>query len=702
MTKIASISSMLTSPNNYDVSFATVAESLRHLPSSESLRKCRQLHALILTYFFSPSSSLLFLFNNLLSTYSKCGSLQDAHKLFETMPERNIVSYNCIISAYSKFSSHVTSCMHLFRDMAAVGITPNAFTFSALAHVLHNHRAGSAIHGRVIVLGFYDNAFVKTSLLRMYLGCLCLESAERVFDEMAERDEIAWNSMLFGRLTGCEIEHALQLYRGMVREGLDSTPCTLTMLLTVCRKAEDLNAGRLVHGHVVKCKYPPDTPLLNALIDMYASCGDVRTAELVFERIDEPCLVSWNSLIAGFSSNCDGDKAMDAFVRLKLMNCLEKLQPDDFTFAAVVSATAGFPSLFYGKPLHAEISKTGWAESVYVGQTLIGMYFLNSEPLSAEKIFGCVPQKDVVIWTEMVAGYSGLGDGEMAIQYFSSMLVEGHEADSFSLSSAIKATAFLTSLRQGEMFHGLVVKGGYGGNSGVSGGLVDMYAKNGSLESSKLMFDTIRRPDLICWNSIIGGFGNVESELQPDYITYISLLSACSHCGLLERARFYWFCMMTDGIIPGLKHYTYMVNLLCRAGLLREAEEMIMDSTFGNSSSELWRILLSSSIVSKNLDMGNHAAKQVLSFEPNDLPTHILLSNLYASIGSWDDVAQVRRKIRGLFVEKEPGLSWIELKDMVHVFSADDDCHVQIDECRKVLLRLQRNLEASHLINIFF
>ncbi|XP_020693216.1 pentatricopeptide repeat-containing protein At3g50420 [Dendrobium catenatum] len=714
MTKIAFITSLLASPTSYEASLATVAESLRRLPSTKSLRKCRQLHAFILTS--APSPSIRFLFNNLLSLYSKCGALLDAHKLFDRMSDRNTVSYNAIMSAYSRFPCHATSCMHLFHDMSSVGITPNASTFSALAHVIHDHRAGSAVHCRVVVLGFYGNVFVKTSLLRMYLGCLSLESAERIFHEMPEKDEVAWNSMLLSRLNGCEIKRALQLYVGMVQEGLEPTPCTFTMLLTVCRKAEDLNAGRVVHGHIIKSKYPPDIPLQNALLDMYASCGDVRTAELVFERIDDPNLVSWNSLMAGFSSNCDGEKAIGAFVKLKLMNCSDVLPPDEYTFAAVVAATAAFPSLFYGKPLHAEICKTGWTESVYVGQTLIGMYFMNSEPLSAEKIFHSVPQKDVVIWTEMVAGHSMLGGGEMAIQYFSNMLVEGHEADSFSLSSAIKASAFLTALRQGEMFHGLVIKVGYGGNSCVCGSLVDMYAKNGSLESCRFVFDTIRRPDLICWNSVIGGFGNhgnaeeafslfrqmVESGLQPDHVTYISLLSACSHCGLLERARFYWFCMMNDGIIPGLKHYTYMVNLLSRAGLLREAEELIASSPFGDCSTELWRILLSSSVVSKDLDMGNHAAKKVLNLEPDDLPTHILLSNLYASVGSWDEVVEVRRKIRGLLVGKEPGLSWIGQKNTVHVFSADDDCHAQIDDCRNELLRLQENMEGSDLHNICF
>ncbi|PKA47924.1 Pentatricopeptide repeat-containing protein [Apostasia shenzhenica] len=704
---------LLISPSAFEAAFATVAAAFRGLPSTESLRKCRQLHALVLTS--APSSSRRFLSNILLSAYSKCGAVTDARKLFDRMPDRNIVSFNTMISVYARSPRHSASAsIQIFRAMEASGVSPSSSTFSSLALALHNHRSGSVIHCRVILLGFYGNVCVQTSLLRMYLACGCSDSAEQLFGEMPDRDDVAWNSMLLGILDEREIEHGLKFYRVMMQEGWVPTPCTYTVLLSACREAEDLNAGRLVHGHVVKSEYPPDTPLQNALLDMYSNCGDINTGELVFARIDSPDLVSWNSLMAGFSNNGDGEKAMHAFVRLKFISSKEELSPDKYTFVAVISATSALPFLFYGKPLHAEVKKTGWKDCVYVGHALIGMYFMNGEPTSAEMVFNCVPEKDEIIWTEMVAGHSRLGEGELAIGYFFRMLLEGHEADSFSLSSAMKASTYLTALRQGEMLHALVVKAGYGGNTGVCGSLVDMYAKNGSLGSSRMIFDTIKNPDLICWNSIMGGYGNhgnadevfnlfgcmVERGLQPDHVTYISLLSACSHSGILERGRFYWFCMMTDGIVPGLKHYTCMVNLLSRAGRLQEAEELITGSPFRESSIELWRILLSSAVVSKDLDRGVHAANQLLSMEPDDIPTHILLSNLYASVGCWDVVAEMRRKVRGLLVEKEPGLSWIESKNMVHVFSADDDCHEQVDDCRNELIRLQENLRGLKPLDI--
>ncbi|KQJ85420.1 hypothetical protein BRADI_5g26937v3 [Brachypodium distachyon] len=272
----------------------------------------------------------------------------------------------------------------------------------------------------------------------------------------------------------------------------------------------------------------------------------------------------------------------------------------------------------------------------------------------------------------MVAGHSLLGECELALKYFVSMLQEGYKVDSFSLSSALNSTAELAGLKQGEMLHAQVVKSGYEGNICSSGSLLDMYAKNGALQCADLVFCTIRKRDLKCWNSMIGG-----------------------HCGLVEKGKFYWFCMMTDGIMPGFKHYTSMVSLLGRAGLLEEAVDLLRKSPFAKKCPELWRILLSSCVALKDLSIGVHATEQALELDPDDLSTHILLSNLYASAGKWDAIAEIRKRIRGMMIGKEPGLSWIEIKNMVHVFSADDECHTQIDDCRGELLRLKGNMEVS-------
>ncbi|KAJ1254060.1 hypothetical protein BS78_K127000 [Paspalum vaginatum] len=486
----------------------------------------------------------------------------------------------------------------------------------------------------------------------MYSGCGSPGDANQVFDEMTAPDVVAWNCVMHCDVRYGYTRRALGKFCRMVSAGLPPTENTLSS------------------------EVDPDLPLLNALLDMYCCCCDLDTALRVFQRIETPDLVSWNTIIAGFSGSGDGWSAMQAFVQLKAVSC-ERLSPDEYTFAAVVSASAALPAMCSGKPLHADVIKAGSESSVFVANTLINMYFTNEEPGSAQILFDSITVKDVIMWTEMVAGHSALGEGELALKYFISMLQEGHKVASFSLSSALNSTADLAGLKQGEMLHAQVVKSGHEDNICVSGSLVDMYAK--------------MKPDLKCWNSMIGGYGNhgdsemgfklfdgmIRGGLQPDHVTYISLLSACSHCGLVEKGKLYWFSMRTDGIVPGL---------------LEEAVDLINESPCAKRYPELWRILLSSCVTFKDLSVGVYAAEQALRQDPDDVSTHILLSNLYASIGNWDNVSEIRRRIRGLMTEKEPGLSWIEIKKMVHVFSADDECHAQIDDCRDVLFRIKGNM----------
>ncbi|XP_039135258.1 pentatricopeptide repeat-containing protein At3g50420 [Dioscorea cayenensis subsp. rotundata] len=674
---------------------------------SPNIRKARQLHAFILTS--TPPCSSPFLNNNLLLLYSKCGSFSDARKLFDRMPTRSVVSYNTMISSYSRDSRHTVAAFNLFRHLFVVGLNPNASTFSSLilaAHAFRGLSTGAAIHSLVIGSGFLNNVCVQTTLLGFYSECGRLKDVDFIFSEMVDKDVIAWNSVIFSHVKNGSVEQGLRLFSSMIGDGLLPSNCTFSTVLSACGKVGDLIKGRLVHGLVIKSECPHDLRLHNALLDMYSSCGDNGSAISVFERIEKPDLVSWNSVLAGYSDAGDGQMAMRVFVQLQEMSRYGGLVPDEYTFAAVVTATAALPSICYGKAFHGQVTKAGLEDSVFVGNTLIGMYIKNDEPHSARKLFNSIQEKDIVLWTEMIVGHSRLGEGELSLRYFYYMLDGGYKADSFAFSGALNSSADLAALQLGETIHSMVVKTGYEVNFCVSGSLVDMYAKNGDLEGAHSVFQMIMKPDLKCWNSMIGGFGNhghamrafelfnemVRQGLQPDHVTYVSLLSACGHCGFVERGRFYWFCMTCDGIMPGIKHYTCMVSMLSRAGLLLETEELIMKSQF-ESSPEMWRILLSSCATFRNLDMGIRAAERALILEPEDSATYILLSNLYASVGRWDEVAKMRKKIRELMLEKEPGLSWIEIKNRTHVFSADDESHTQIDDCRNELMRLQGNLK---------
>ncbi|XP_034689393.1 pentatricopeptide repeat-containing protein At3g50420 [Vitis riparia] len=696
-------------PSAYEASSLT-ALLIQKCTTTTSLKKARQLHAIILTS-TTLSAQSPYVHNNLLSMYGRCRSLGDSQLVFDKMPQRNIVSFNALIAAYSRTPCHAIFSFKLLAQMEIEDLRPNGSTFTSLlqgSSSLEDQFIGSELHARVVKSGFLNDVRVQTSVLGMYSNCGDQESAEKVFGDIIDKDVVAWNSIIFGNLKNERIRKGLHVFGSMVRNGVIPTQYTYSMVLNACSRLGNDDCGQAIHARMIIFSTVADLPLQNALLDMYCSCGDVQTAFTIFCRIENPDLVSWNSMMAGYSKKGDGEKAIDMFVQLLRISFAE---PDEHTFAAIISATGALLASDYGKPLHAQVMKAGFERSVYIGSTLVSMYFKNDETDSAQKVFSLIPEKDVVLWTEMITAHSRMGDGETAVKFFYAMRQEGHKIDSFVLSGVLSVCADLATLKQGEMIHSLTLRTGYDVEMSVCGSLVDMYAKNGNLQAAQSIFSLVKNPDLKCWNSMLGGYshhGRAEEALKlfdeilnhnirPDHVTFVSLLAACSHCGLVGQGKFLWNYMMEMGLLPGPKHYSCMVSLLSRAGLLEEAEETIIESPFREDYLELWRTLLSSCISNKNLRIGVHAAEQVLSLDAEDSATHTLLSNLYAAAGRWDSVAKIRRKIRGLMLEKDPGLSWIEVMNDIQVFSSGDQSHPRVDEAQHELRRLQGNMIRSEI-----
>lgn len=629
--------------------------------------------------------------------------------MFDKMPHRSVVSYNALIAAYSRVPDRAISAFELFGQMGVECLRPNGSTFTSLLQASSSFEdwlAGILLHAQVVKFGFLNDICVQTSLLGMYSNLGDLESAKRVFSFINDKDVVAWNSLIFGYLMNGKVKGGLHIFGGMVSSAVIPTEFTYSMVLNACSRLGDYHCGQLIHAHVIVSNALADLPLNNALVDMYCNCSDTRKAFSVFCRMENPDVVSWNSMISGYSENEEGEEAMALFVQLQGIS-LPK--PDEYTYAAIISATGAFLASNYGKPLHAQVTKAGFARSVFVGSTLVSMYFKNTEAESAEKVFNSIPEKDVVIWTEMIVGHSRIATGESAIKFFKGMAWEGHEIDNFALSGALGSCADLAILKQGEMLHSQAVKRGYDAETFVCGSLVDMYVKNGDLHSAKSIFSQVSNPDLKCWNSMLGGYSHhgmaveafqlfqeiINHGLRPDQVTFLSLLSACNHRGLVEKGKFMWNSMKENNISPGFKHYSCMVSLLSRAGLLEAAEEVIVESPYDKNNPELWRTLLSSCVIRKKFGVGVRAAEQVLKLDAEDSATHVLLSNLYAAVGKWDCVAELRRKIRGLELEKDPGLSWIEAEKGIHSFASGGQMHPKVVEAKDELHRLQQNMIRS-------
>ncbi|KAJ0248851.1 Pentatricopeptide repeat-containing protein [Hirschfeldia incana] len=686
---------------------SSVVELTRRCVSTTALKRARQLHALLLTAgatFESPYAS-----NNLISTYARCGSLEQARKVFDTMPQRNVVSYNALYSAYSRNQSHASHAFALITRMESESLKPNSSTFTSLVQVcalLENVVMGSLLHSQIIKLGFLDNVVVQTSVLGMYSSCGELESARRVFECVeGGGDAVVWNTMISGSLRNDEIEEGLLLFRAMLTmSGVEPTQFTYSMVLNACSKLGSYSLGKATHARVIVSDGLADSVVENALLDMYCSCGDVKEAIFVFERIQNPNLVAWNSIISGCSENGFGEEAVLMYGRLVRRSTP---RPDEYTLSAVLCATGETERFIHGKSLHGQVMKLGYERSVFVGTTLLSVYFKNGDADSAQKVFGVISERDMVLWTEMIVGQSRVGNSECAVQLFVEMYRENNRTDGFSLSSVLGACSDMALLRQGEAFHSLTVKTGLDSVMSVCGALVDMYGKAGEYNAAESVFSLVSNPDLKCWNSMLGAYSQhgmlekalsffeqiLQNGLTPDAVTYLSLLVACSHSGSTQQGKFLWNQMKERGIKPGFKHYSCMVNMVSKAGLVEEALELIQESLPGNNEAELWRTLVSACVNTRNLQMGLYAAEQILRIDPEDTATYILLSNLYAAKGRWEDVAEIRRTIRGLASAKDPGLSWIEVNNnSTQVFSSGDQSNKEVIQVQDELHRLKSNM----------
>ncbi|KAJ8567221.1 hypothetical protein K7X08_019429 [Anisodus acutangulus] len=411
---------------------------------------------------------------------------------------------------------------------------------------------------------------------------------------MYDKDSVAWNTLFFGYLENGKTMEGLQLFDTMLRTGVVPTNFTYTTLSSACSRLRDHLAGELTHSKVIVSGTALDLPLYNALLDMYSTCGDNETALKIFRKIKKPDLVSGNSMISGYAENGYGEMAMTMTIFVQFRKS-SFLTADEYTFAAVISAIGAFPAADYGKPLHGQVEKVGLSQSIYIASTLMSMYFCNGEVESAQKIFIGVPDKDVVLWTEIIAGHCRIGNAENSNRFFHGMLQEGHKADEFTLTSALNVCAEVATMRQ----------------------------------AAELMFSNVTMPNLKCWNSMLAGYGYhgkaeeafkmfndiLQHGLKPDHVTFISLLAACSHCGLVNQGIFFWNYMKENG--------------------LEDAEKLVMESPFGDECLRLWKILLSSCVSKGNRIIGIRVAKQILGIDAEDSATNVLLSNFFASTGRW-------------------------------------------------------------------
>ena len=448
--------------------------------------------------------------------------------------------------------------------------------------------------------------------------------------------------------------------------------------------------GMACHAQIIRVGLRADTITSNMLMNMYSKCGLVESARKLFDEMPVRSLVSWNTMVGSHTQNGDSEKALVLFMQMQK----EGTSCSEFTVSSVVCACAAKCCVFECKQLHGFALKTALDSNVFVGTALLDVYAKCGLVKDASLVFECMPERSDVTWSSMVAGYVQNELYEEALVLFHRAQAMGLEHNQFTISSALSACAARAALIEGKQVQAVLCKTGIGSNIFVISSLIDMYAKCGIIEEAYIVFSSVEEKNVVLWNAMLSGFSRHVRSLEamiyfekmqqmgicPNEITYISVLTACSHLGLVEKGRKYFDLMIrVHNVSPNVLHYSCMVDILGRAGLLHEAKDLIDRMPF-DATASMWGSLLASCRIYRNLEVAEVAAKHLFEIEPHNAGNHVLLSNIYAANNRWEEVARARNLLKESKAKKERGKSWIEIKHKVHSFMVGERNHPRIVE----------------------
>lgn len=685
---------------------------LRLFGDSKCILKGRTLHGKMITSGFRPH---VITNNHLLAMYMKFKRINDAQKVFDEMPERNVISWSALISGFSQ-SAMPKMALNFFGLMVSFGFEPNYYTYvgavSACASI-GDARSGKEIHGRIFRSGLELNGHVSNCLINMYGKCGFLRYAQLVFDATHEPNSISWTSLLSSYCQSGENLQCLKSFLLSRKAGVAVNEFSCVSVLGACAALQNLKFGMQIHSLALKYALEFDMFVVTGLINLYAKCGVVELACKVFSKIQRPDLSAWTALIGGYVQLGKGWEAINLFVKMYTSG----LMPSEITFSSVLGAFADVKDIEGGRQLHALIIKMGFSSFTSVGNTVLDFYskfVLLEESL---KIFQEIDERDVVSWNALIAGHVGSGHYEEAVELLKDMLSEGLHTNVYTYSSIFSICGDVPAIGWGKQTHCCIIKPGYDSNVVIGSALIDMYAKCGRLIDARKVFDNLSSKNLVSWNTMLVGYAQhglgrealeiyslmQENKIKPNDITFIGVLSACGHVGLVEEGWHYFNSMINDhGIAPRMDHIASMVNLFARRGQTRRAYEFINSSPI-EPDKVVWRCLLSGCRTHKDVVLGKYAAEKILSIDPEDISAHIMLSNVYAEAKMWDETARVRKIMKEKSLKKDTGYSWTELKNKMHYFSTSRMAQLQGVDLREVLNGLTAQLfDAGYVPDAIF
>ncbi|KAF8030716.1 hypothetical protein BT93_D0026 [Corymbia citriodora subsp. variegata] len=620
----------MVSENLEPSSFTLVSLALAcsNLPQvDDGLKLGKQVHA----YSLRKGDRKTFTNNSLMTMYSKLGRVGKSRALFESFEDRDLISWNTIISSFAQNECFLEALMLLVR-MVRDGIRPDGVTIASVLPTcaqLQMLSAGRELHAYALRNeALIGNSFVGSALVDMYCNCGRIESGHRVFDSLSDRQIGVWNAMIAGYAQNEQDHEALMLFLEMEAIwGLCSNATTIASILPACARCKAFSFKESIHGHVIKKGLQSDMYVQNALMDMYARMGKIGISRIIFDSMEVRDLVSWNTMItASVISEChesalallmemqsrrkDASKDEDMYNDERV----HSWKPNSVTLMTVLPGCASLAAILKGKEIHGYAIRNSLALDVAVGSALVDMYAKCGCLYLSRRMFDQMPVRNIVTWNVIIMAYGMHGKGEEALQLFKNMVGDG------------------------------------AGGEGVMPNEVTFIALFAACSHS----------------------GMVE-----------------------EGMRLFYSMKDEHGVEPLPDHYACVVDLLGRAGQVAEAFQLIDSMPSEYDKTGAWSSLLGACRIHQNLEVGEIAAMNLLELEPDVASHYVLLSNIYSSAGLWDKAMDVRRKMKERGVRKEPGCSWTEFGDEVHKFIAGESSHPQSQELHRFLETLSDRMRKE-------
>lgn len=553
---------------------------------------------------------------------------------------------------------------------------PDNFTIPIVLKACSGLRAlhfGRMVHGFVKKNDCINSSlFVGSGLIEFYSKCGYMEDALSVFEEYDQPDVVLWTTLITAYEQNDDPEEALYIFNRMVEDnGLVPDPITLVSLVSACAQLLDLNSGRSVHAFMIRREIQGGLSLWNALLNLYTKSSSVKAAAHLFRVMEEKDVISWGCMISCYAHNGSATRALELLSKMIVIG----IQPNSVIVISALQACEATGNLEVGRKMHKLAVQKDFELDISVATALIDMYMSCNSPDEATDIFERMPEKDVVSWSAVLSGCVQNGMAHKSMEIFQGMIYSEIPPDSVMMVKILAACSEIGILQQACCIHGYLIRGGFDNNYFVGASLIESYAKCGSLEDAVKVFDGIQERDVVIWSSMIAGFGFhghakqalelfhqmiKNTKIVPNNVTFLSILSACSHGGLLEEGIKLYNKMVNDyKLTPESKHYSIMVDLVGRTGDLGQAMAII-NQIPSPVSAHVWGALLGASRIHQNMEMGEVAMKNLSLLDPDHAGYYILLSNMYAVDGKWDVAAEVRNTVKEKQLKKLSGQSTIQ------------------------------------------